>query len=309
MIYFLFLFKLSSVCPGERANGMYVRVCVTLLCRLRLASSLSWHLGLFLDFGLLEGTRTCRESGHTQTHNKYTHRWKDMHVHLNKVFAASVRSVSHSDRAASVNPSSGHLSLTHTPTSQWGSQMIISLFSSLSILCHISPTYSVVSFFPSLCDIKMETGQKEGGWEWLKPITVALSRDLCWPKLITDEQPTNNTLLRDSWMRSIHYSLDSSQPSQSFPPALPWFVSQFLPFHESFFTSPVILPFVYSLFVSPFIFIFLDTRHFPSLGHTATRVRRSLGTLSMQPWYRCPKASQTADITALWACEGIPLTL
>lgn len=156
-------------------------------------------------------------------------------------------------------------------------------------------------------DRMIETGEKEGVWEWLKTIMVGLSRDLCWPRLITDEQQMNNTLVRDSWMKAIHYSLDSSQ---AFPPALPWFVSQFLHLHESFLPLLWFCP----LFILCCISLYL---HFPryktfskSRTHTTTRVRCSLGTLSMQPWYRCPRASQTADIhSTLWACEDIPLTL
>lgn len=93
-------------------------VCVTLWCRL--ASSLSWHMGLFLDIWLLQGTRACREIEHTNTQNKCTYTSKKgMYTHKTTGFGAVCQMSDYlCDSAASVNPSTlnPRSVLTHTYT-------------------------------------------------------------------------------------------------------------------------------------------------------------------------------------------------
>lgn len=87
----------------------------------------------------------------------------------------------------------------------------------------------------------------------------------------------------------------------SAPPTFPWFVSQLLVFPEPFF-------FLLPLCPSFILCSYLPLSSFPLIQvsttlsnhthtHTYACLRQSLGILSMQPWYRCPTASQTANIT------------
>ncbi len=80
-----------------------------------------------------------------------------------------------------------------------------------------------------------------------------------------DEQ---NAGERESWKKAMHYSLDFLRLSHS-SPLLQLFLdlSLYFPFlsHLIVPLPPLCFcPFVYSKSVSLFIFIFLDTRHFPS---------------------------------------------
>lgn len=110
--------------------------------------------------------------------------------------------------------------------------------------------------------------------------------------------------------KNIHYSSDFfAQLSHYFPLLLQLFLDLFLflPFSWLIslpFTSPCVSAlFVYSPFRPLFIFIFLDKGHSPCIWRTHTHIyaflQQTLGMLSMQTWYRCPTATQTANIISL----------
>lgn len=116
-----------------------------------------------------------------------------------------------------------------------------------------------------------------------------------------DEQ---NAGERKSWKKAIHYSSDSSQLSYSFPPVFLDVSSLFLSYFP--FLLPLLLfcPFFILLSYHPlssFSLIGVFQVSATLSGHTHTHryacVRQSLGILSMQPWYRCLTATQTANVT------------
>lgn len=106
-----FFFPLSTLPPSseERANNRCVRVSVCVTLWWRLASSLSWHLGLFLDIWLLEATETWGEGGHTHSH---THRNKNTDMHTHAYTKCSVPSVISVSLVATEPPQSSPVLIT-----------------------------------------------------------------------------------------------------------------------------------------------------------------------------------------------------
>lgn len=163
----------------------------------------------------------------------------------------------------------------------------------------------------------------------MKPITLGLSRDLCRPELITDEQQMNKTLVRESWKKAIHYSSDSSQPSES-SPILQLCLDLSLsssPFLTHFsLPLPYFCPVVFfSVFVSLFIFIFPNTRHFScpcnlvwthTTAHVHTHMPVSDGTLGYLvcshdtdvPEPPKQQRAHSRHTVHPWTCEDNPLT-